>query len=157
MQKGVVMPIGRFFKISRKTFFDPKAWMDYDSFKDQNEIIKSSLANLFTVSQPEHEETFENALKRLHLTEADIKGLTKKYLTYAWIFLLVGILTFLYAFFLLFLYHALGSWLLGLAVATLFFSQAFKYHFWSFQMHRRQLGATIQDWKKYILSDEDSA
>lgn len=145
------MALRDLFKISRKTFFNPRAWFDYDTFRLQNETIKDVLQPTFSIPKPVREETFAQAMKRLNLTESDVKIMIRDYRRYAMLFLVLGIGVILYSFYLLFRYATFVGLLLGLASAALFFAQAFKYDFWSLQMRKRKLGLTFDDWKQSVL------
>lgn len=147
------MAVRDFFKLSRKTFIDPTGWIDFDKLKIQNRTLWDVLSALFTVPRAEQTETFEEATKRLGLTEADIEGIRKNYRMYALLFLVIGLITFFYTFYILFAHTSYTGFIIGMAVSALFFSQAFRYDFWSFQIRNRRLGATFTEWKKSILGD----
>lgn len=142
-------------KISRKTFFNPTGWIDYNSLKNQNKLIWSSVSGLFKASTPNRTETFEAAMERLGLTEEDVRNTQKTYSNYALAFLLLGLLVFLYSFYLLFRHGTFTGWLLGIGATALFWAQAYRYDFWVFQMKRRKLGATFAEWKNHILGIKD--
>jgi hypothetical protein len=152
-----MMAVRDFFKFSRKTFIDPTGWIDLDKLKVQNRTLWDVLSALFSIPKPVQEETFEEAINRLGLTEADVDGIRKNYRTYAFLFLMIGLITFFYTFYILFAYASYTGFIIGMAVAALFFSQAFRYDFWSFQIRRRQLGATFTEWKNSILGDKGSS
>lgn len=145
------MALRDMFKINRKTFFNPTGWLDYNSLKAQNRTIFTILKFLFTVQKPEREETFEQAMERLKLSEEAVRFGATNYRIYALIFMLIGLLTLFYSFYLLFRYWAILGWMLGVACSALFLAQSFKYDFWSLQMRRRKLGLTIDDWLETIV------
>lgn len=145
------MAIRDIFKVSRRTFFNPSAWLDYPALKATTITIISVLRTLFGVPKPLREETFAQSMARLRLSEDDVKYIAKTYRQYAFFFLGLGLLAFIYAFFILFRYFSLLGFALGIGVTALFLSQAFKYDFWSLQMRKRKLGLTFDDWKETIL------
>src|SRR5579885_1056091 len=145
------MPIRDVFKITRKTFFNPAGWIDFDALKSQNQTIFSTIKALFSAPQPERQETFEEAMQRLGLTEEDVTKTARVYRWYAVVFFLLGFIAFVYAFYLLFGHYTITGWLLGLGASGLFLVQAFKYDFWSFQMRSRKLGLTVSEWTSSIL------
>ncbi len=151
------MAIRDIFKVSWKTFFNPVGWIDYDSLKRQNVMIYNMLSSLFARNTVERTETFEEAKARFGLTEEDIQKTAKVYRIYAVFFAVLGLALFGYAFYLLFSHTSILGWLLGLAVSGLLFTQAFRYDFWSFQIRRRQLGATFDEWKRDFLGDKGGA
>jgi len=148
------MAIRDIFKISRKTFFNPTAWIGYEYLKTEHNTIKSTVKNLFVIDKPTRKETFAAAIKRLDLTEERVQQIATTYRIYAILFAVIGFVVFFYAFYLLFRYSSIPSWFLGLAASALFFSQAFRYDFWAFQMRRRKLGVTFKEWKQHILGGE---
>ncbi|HEX4044594.1 MAG TPA: hypothetical protein VHZ76_02890 [Gammaproteobacteria bacterium] len=148
------MAILDIFKISRKTFFNPRGWLDYDSLKVQNRTIWQVIRANFSVAKPRREETFEAAVQRLKLNEADIHESIRQYHLYASLFLAIGLVVFIYSFYVLFLYAVLSGFLLGLVSAGLLLSQAFKYSFWACQMKKRRLGVTLMEWKRDLLGDK---
>ncbi len=145
------MAVRDIFKVSVKTFFNPAGWINLDALLLQTTMIWGMVRGLFTAPQAVEKETFEGATQRLGLTEKDIEQGASTYRFYATIFLILGILLFFYAFYLLFAYGTFIGWLLGIASAGLLLSYAFRYDFWAFQMKRRQLGATFAEWKRARL------
>ena len=145
------MPVSDIFKVSRKTFFNPSGWLGWNGLKSFNAIIFAILRPLFSPSVPEREETFDEAMARLGLTDVEVQERIKTYRTYALAFLLFAIFTFAYSFYLLFSHTSFLGMLLGFVVTGLFLSQAFKYDFWSLQMRQRRLGLTFEEWKRSIL------
>lgn len=148
------MAIRDIFKVSRKTFFNPAAWLDFNAVRAHTILVWTTLANLFTPPRPLREETFEQAMTRLHLTEPDVKSIAQTYRQYAIFFFIIGLLGFCYAFYLLFRYWTFIGFLIGLCMTALFITQAFKYDFWSLQMRKRKLGLTFEDWQKSILGSK---
>lgn len=148
------MAIRDVLKVSRKTFFNPTGWLGLNMLKGQSIWLWSTLMLIFTPVKPTREETFEAAMQRLHLTEEDVKDGALTYRYYALGFLVLAIIAFAYAFFLLFGHFSILGWFLGLAVSALFASQAFQYDFWSLQMRRRKLGLTFADWRNDILGEK---
>lgn len=145
------MAIRDIFKVSRKTFFNPSGWLDYDGLKNQSTNLYSILKTTYTPDKSGREETFEQAMVRLNLTEEDVAGIIKTYAFYTFVFVLLGLGMFCYAFYLLFSVGSLTGLMLGLGAASLFFAQAFRYDFWSLQMRRRKLGLTFEEWKRHVL------
>jgi intracellular multiplication protein IcmV len=148
------MAIRDIFKISRKTFFNPSGWTDWNYLKFQNKTVVDIIKTSATPEKPVREETFEQAMQRLGLTEADVQTGAASYRLYAVIFFLIGVALFAYAFYLLFSHTSILGFVLGLATTGLCVVQAFKFDFWSFQMRRRQLGATFAEWQRSILGDK---
>jgi intracellular multiplication protein IcmV len=142
----VCMKLSGAFKLSRKTFFNPSAWFGFDALKAQHQVIRQNLGTVFTADKPTREESFEEAVQRLGLTKEDVKQRISVSLRYTVIFFMTGLLVFFYAFYLLFRYKYIFPWIMGLAASAILFAQAFKFHFWVFQMRKRKLGMTFSEW-----------
>jgi intracellular multiplication protein IcmV len=151
------MAIRDIFKISRKTFVNPVAWIDFDTLRSQTRNLWDTLKSTFTAPQPLREETFEAAMKRLNITEKDVKFAANTYRIYAIFFVIFGLIVFCYAFYLLFSKVSFAGWLLGLSASALFFSQAFKFDFWALQMKERRLGLSFAEWKRHILGEKGTS
>lgn len=150
---GIFMSVKDVLKVSRKTYINPSAWFGYNEFKRNGKYVWGVLRNLFVVPESEsiQTETFEQALTRHHLTETNVKEIQKDYFFYAGIFLLLSFFSCVAGFYFLFVAHSFADLLLGLAVSALFASQAFRYHFWYFQIKQRKLGCTFQEWRDAML------
>lgn len=151
------MAVRDYLKISRKTFFNPRGWFNYDEFVNQNRALWGVIKGIVVPPQadtPATQETFEQAMQRQGMTEADLQESIKSYRLFVMIFMLLASLAFIYAFFLLFGYHTLSGWLLAMCVCALLLAQAFKYDFWSLQLRRRKLNLTFKEWKQSILGDK---
>jgi intracellular multiplication protein IcmV len=140
------MAIKDIFKISRKTFFNPTAWLGWNELSGYNRVIGSTLKTTFTSSETQRTETFEQALQRLQVTDAELQETTKRYRLYALFFLILALGSLLAGFYYLFVYKTLAGWVLATAVALLFGSHAFRFDFWYFQIKQRKLGCTVSEW-----------
>jgi intracellular multiplication protein IcmV len=142
------MAIKDVFKVNRKTFVDPNAWLGYDTVKTETKGVWSLFRAVFRrPAKPVREESFEQAVKRLHLTEKDIKEAQDTYFFYAMIFAMAGAVILLVAFYLIFNGHFLG-FLLGMAVGAVMLAHAFRNHFLYFQIKHRKLGCTFEEWRR---------
>jgi hypothetical protein len=147
------MAVRDIFKVSRKTFFNPSAWLDYQALVNQNKIIWGIISGLKERPEVGESETFDEAMKRQQLTEKDIQDGIGTYRGLALVFVILSVSSLAYAFYLAIRHYSLTGFLLAMAVAALFGSQAFKYDFWALQMTRRQLGLTFKDWKRQYLGN----
>jgi intracellular multiplication protein IcmV len=146
------MAIKDIFKVTRKTFVDPAAWLGYSSVKDSIQTTWDLMRNQFIVPEATTPETFAEAMTRQNLTEEDIVDRQNQYLFYASIFLVLALISFIFAFILLFHERTFAGFCLGLAVTALFGSQSFRYHFWYFQIKQRRLGCTLEEWKDSLFN-----
>lgn len=135
-------------KINRKTFFNPRAWFGYDTVKQQTNLVIDIGKDILIPEKPQREETFEEAMKRFNLTDADVKSISENYLIYSLFFVVLGAVSFAGSFIMLFYYDTFAGWLIGLAATALILVQAFRYHFWHFQIKFRKLGCTFEEWKQ---------
>jgi intracellular multiplication protein IcmV len=136
------------FKISGKTFFNPTGWLGYDSVKQTTSTIWTILRRLFFPPDAIYQETFKQAMDRQGLTDEDITNIEQRYLLFAYFFLLLGSVAFVMSFYFLIHHRTFAGCLLAIASAALLFSQAFRYHFWYFQIKYRKLGCTFKEWRQ---------
>jgi intracellular multiplication protein IcmV len=142
------MAIRDIFKVSRKTFFDPSAWLDIEALRAYNLTIWDSVKGLFQAPVGGKNETFDEATKRLGLTEKDIESAQRNYLIYALIFAVLTVALFIFTIYLGFYHRTFHGVLLGLVTTGFCAAQAFRFHFWYFQIKFRQLGLTFEEWKR---------
>lgn len=135
-------------KVNRKTFFNPRRWFQYDTLKGQVLYLYDFGKQVFTAATPEREETFEEAMERLNLTESDIQTTANNYFLYSIVFLVIAVIAFIISFYFLIVHSSISAWILGLAGTALLVVQAFRFHFWYFQIKHRKLGCTFEEWKR---------
>ncbi len=140
------MAVKDVFKISFKTFINPLAWIGAKELKTTNKIIRDTLKESFAIPKPERIEEFDQAMERQNMSEADLIKMDRQYLINTAIFLGLGIFSFFAGFYYLIHYKTLSGMLLCFATAMLFLSQAFRFHFWHFQIKHRKLGCTFKEW-----------
>ena len=145
------MAIRDIFRVSKKTFYNPRAWLGYDALKDQTKTIYSIVKDVAEPAKPQRTESFQEAMKRLNVSEKEAKNILEYYWQYALIFFVFGILDLIYGFYLLLYHRTFFGFVLAFSVMILLFGQSFKYHFWYFQIKKRKLGCTLQEWKEYTF------
>ncbi|MBA3661637.1 MAG: hypothetical protein H0W64_07915 [Gammaproteobacteria bacterium] len=150
------MSVWQVFKISRKTFFNPSAWFDVASFKEGNRAIYDSVNGLFKIPEAKRTETFEQAVTRMGLSEETLQRRQTDYYNFALILFILGVIVILFSLYLLFFHFSLSGFIIGIPAAGLFLAQAFKYHFWSFQIKHRKLGCTFAEWRRGQPFDQGS-
>lgn len=141
------MPIKDVVKVNRKTFINPRGWLGYDSLKDQNRTLWDIVKDLFRPASPERQESFDAAVQRFNLTEADLDEAKKNFLFFAIIFSVLAVFSLFLGFYVLIWHETFAGLILSFATFALFAAQAFKYHFWYFQITQRKLGCTFNDWR----------
>ncbi len=120
-------------------------WMSYDLLKNTSQNTYRIAEDLIRTKQATYLETFEEAMARQGLTEEDINARKKEFtrLTYTYVTLALILLGYCgYMIFEKSLFGSSISFLLVLYCLT----QAFRFHFWLFQLRERKLGCTFQEW-----------
>lgn len=147
---------GRVTRIFRP-FVNFTHWMDMDGLKQNNRYLWSTIKSLTHTDQSTtvHQESYEQAVSRLGLNEAQLEGRCRQFLLMSIFYGLIALGLVVYAVYLFFL-HGLLSALIALAiswVAAVFF---FREHFWYTQVKYRRLGLNFQDWLRYTFKRTDS-
>lgn len=128
-----------------KRYVNVSAWMGYPQLVETTRGVVSIVKGVFTPAETTQIETFEEAMARLNLTEEAIRQRIKTFTYLALLWLLVGCSVLIYGVYL----AGLGSWhgfAASVGVSLIGFAQAFRYHFWLFQMKQRRLGCTFKEW-----------
>ncbi|MCD8524199.1 MAG: type IVB secretion system protein IcmV [Gammaproteobacteria bacterium] len=134
-----------FFRRVTSTFFDLPRWVSIGQYKNTNKVLYKNVREALRVAQPTREETFEQAMYRLGVSEDDLKvRLASNQRVFVILLAFIGFLS-LYGFYLLF-HGAISGTLVVLAVIGLSAVRAFQYSFWNFQIKHRRLGCSFQDW-----------
>lgn len=128
-----------------KPFVNVKAWMGYTQLKEGAVSIGGSLKDIFTPAKGGVEETFEEAMQRMNLTEADIQKRKKEFFRLFIIYLIIALGTLGYTIYLA-NQHAIMATIASFAVTLVIVAQAFRFHFWLFQLKQRKLGCTFREW-----------
>lgn len=148
------MAIRDLFKVNRKTFFNPAAWIGYQSLKQHTLLMYGVLKTLFTKEKPLRTETFEQAMQRFKLHEKDIDSMSTDYRVYAGVLFLLGVSSVSYCVYLLIHHTQVLGFIMGISASALFFAQAFRYDFWAFQLKQRKLGCTFNEWRNDWLGKQ---
>lgn len=138
-------------KILRKTFssgVNITGWMGLKQIKENSVLIKDLFNDTFSAekkSATAKVETFDQAVRRLGLTEADIQKRIKKSTQ---IIYFCGILSLPMLIYTLYMFNAefYLSGLVCLMLTFLLFSYVFREHFNRFQLRQRRLGCSFKEW-----------
>lgn len=131
-------------------------WMSWDYLSDTTSKIKDSVTDLITPQKAKYNETFEEAMIRLNLTEADLLSRKKEFTRLFYLFVVIGLAIIGYAVYMALLGY-MGACLISFCLAAFSFAQAFKWHFWLFQLRNRKLGCTIKEWMNGKIMEEKGA
>jgi intracellular multiplication protein IcmV len=153
------MAIKDVVKVSRKTFFNPRAWLGYETLKESTQGFMGIMRSVFgqRVFEPAAKETFADAVARFNLTEKDLNEIKLTYFSYALLFVLIAVGVLVYGIWLLTHGHFHAT-VLSLAIVVLLLGQAFRFHFLYFQIKHRKLGCTFEEWRSgKVQSGGDNA
>lgn len=121
-------------------------WFNVNNHKVNIAYIVDITKEVFSPSKPQYQETFEEAVTRLQLSEQDLLDRKKEFLRLFIISLAVSFGLFLYTMFITIKYGNLYGFILGISVTILALAKTFRYHFWLTQITKRKLGLTFKDW-----------
>jgi intracellular multiplication protein IcmV len=137
--------IKRTVKGTGKTLAD---WMDLSVTAGVFLLIKDIFITVFMPwkkGEPGAPETFQEAVKRLKLTEEDIVERQRNFVYQCLIYFGVGLGIIAYGIILAFEGSVMGV-IMSILVSFVAFANAFRAHFWYFQTKHRKLGCTLQEW-----------
>jgi intracellular multiplication protein IcmV len=146
-----IMGIRKILGVSRKTFFNPRGWLGFDLLKAHTLAIWSFATTTLRInrdnqSAEENRESFDEAMSRLEISDAELPTIANRYLLFTGIFIILAVLDAVYSGYLLFWHHSITSFMAASATVCFLLVQAFKYHFWRFQIKHRKLGCTFAEW-----------
>jgi len=120
-------------------------WMSWDYLTETAEHFKILLIDSVIPKKATGSETFEEAMKRLELTEADLERRKREFTQLFYFFLTLSIVIVCYALYVAFTGGMVTS-IIAFCLAMYAMAQAFRFHFWLFQVKHRKLGCTIKEW-----------
>ena len=145
------MASGHWVKNFLISFINVPAWMGLSGLRRTAGDISRMSRELFTFSRPPvREETFEQAVARFNLSEADLQQRQSAFGRLALVYLFVAGCLIIYAAYLWYKHDYL-SVLMTLVLVLVAASFAFKEHFWYVQMRQRRLGLTPKDWFLFLI------
>lgn len=130
--------------------FNVRSWIDYDRIRAGQKYILNTASTYFVPQDKKATESFDKAMARLKLTDADILARQTALLRTSIIIVGMAFAIFCYAIYNLFHAHYIAA-LLSVVVMLLALSLAFRYHFWYFQIKQHKLGCTLSEWFKQGL------
>jgi intracellular multiplication protein IcmV len=133
------------FKRYVKSMFHVSRWMGTDEIRASYQNVRSIIKIFSKVEQPECEESYEEAIARLALTEDDLLQRRVRCFQIACFYGLLTLLLFAYTLYLFSHGHPLAAFacLPLVMVMSVFF---FKYHFWFTQIKHKRLGLSAKAW-----------
>ena len=131
-------------------------WMSLSYLSETTGRFKDLLTSIVSPEKAKYKESFDEAMQRLELTEDDISQRRNEFKRLVLVFILMTCGVLIYCVYL----AAIGSIfpaVISLALSIFTLTQAFKYHFWLFQIKHRKLGCTLKEWfNDKIIEDTDA-
>ncbi len=140
-------------KRQRKGFFrsmvDFPTWMNVKGLRDSGDTIVKTFKSLQEATLSDRQETFEEAMTRLRLSEKDIQARMRHCYISSWIYFSVALLLFLYGGYLL-IYSTFSGFIIAFVLSGLAGVYAYRDAFWYFQMKSRKLGCSFSNFVNFI-------
>jgi intracellular multiplication protein IcmV len=131
-------------------------WMSWDYISETTERLKNNLTDIVIPKKATYSETFDEAMLRMDLTEEDLAQRKKEFTRLLYYFLGIAFVIIAYALFMAFKGSMITS-LIAFCLSMYALTQAFRFHFWLFQLKNRKLGCTIKEWINSAVLDEKSS
>ncbi|HAT1819682.1 TPA: type IV secretion protein IcmV [Legionella pneumophila] len=130
-----------------------RKWFDWDRMRSLTLYLVNGIKRLFIPQEPTHVESFDEAAKKLKLSEADLVIKQKALLRLSIIMVIAAFVIFIYTGY-QFLYGSWKATIISLVVVMIALVLAFRYHFWYYQIKQRKLGCTVKEWYRQGLLGE---
>lgn len=127
---------------------NPLRWMGMEQIKGNGQTIGQITKRLFDASDSSKKnppKTFEEAMERYKLSEADLQKRMRSSLRLVYFCLGLSVLLIIYTLY-LFFSHLVLSGFVTIMLTLLLWAYAFREHFNYFQMKQRRLGCTFREW-----------
>lgn len=124
-------------------------WMNAKQITTDAVYIGDIAKKVFKTQESDREESFDEALVRLKLTEEDIKQRYKEFRRLSIIFGLFFLILIGYAGYLLLGVDPETSWraiALSFVVSLIALIQFFRFHYWIYQIKQRRLGCGLKEY-----------
>lgn len=129
-------------------------WMSIGVIKDSFEKTSSLISDMVIPTKAQRKESFHEALIRLGLTEQDLEQRKKEFTRLVIVYTTIGLTIVLYGIYMAINQH-FAAGLISICLSLFAFGQAFRFHFWLFQIHHRKLGCTVKEWLNSKVSGEE--
>ncbi len=136
-----------------KPMVDVPSWLGYSHVRTGAGAIKETAKQLFVVTEAGRKETYDEAVQRLNLSEERIAQQYKIFRRLLIVFLLLSLVIFFYAIFMVMRGTVFG-FVFSMLLMILSLGNAFRYHFWMFQIKHKKLGCTFKEWYHSSLDEE---
>ncbi len=130
-------------------------WMSWDYLGETAERFKILFLDIVIPKKANTVETFEEAMQRLDLTENDLIERQKEFTRLCYFFIFIAMTIIVYALYMAF-HGSMTTSLISFCLALYALTQAFRFHFWLFQLRNRKLGCTIKEWMNSEIHHQSS-
>jgi len=146
-KKGVV-------KKSVSSLFNVRRWVAWDEVKGHGKLIISLFKGVTKLPHKEDakDETFDQMVNRLGLTEEDIKQNMRIRLRAVLIYLALALGLIIYMIYMIINNHWMAGFFCILLTALLL-AYAFRDHIWYTEMKHRKFHCTVKEWIRFTLKD----
>ncbi len=128
-----------------------KRWLAFDQLKRNTAFVKDSVQFAFNQDTRVKKETFEEAMKRFHMTEEDLVIRIKNGRRTTVFCLLLGILILAYCFYLFSTGQLLAAFSCFM-LSCVMFTYALRESFNVYQIRQRRLGCSFREYFKSLVS-----
>ncbi|WP_119328496.1 hypothetical protein [Cysteiniphilum halobium] len=123
-----------------------------DAFHTQHRFIGNLFKSILKLKKTECEMTYEDLIKS-GIDDTRMVYIIKKFTLLLRLCLLVAVAIYFYALY-LFIQGYILVGLIALSLIMLMLANAFKYHFWRYQLYRKKLGCTFHEWFSDLFKGE---
>lgn len=152
------MKVGQGVKSTAKFFFKPfvniHEWLGISQLIVMTRGLREGLQTTFKVEPKHKDESFQEALKRLNISEADLQTNQQAFLRIALVMAGLSFMALIYVVY-LFWQGFLMAGLIALIVSLVMLVLAYRYHFWYFQIKNRKLGCSFKEWLDAKITSEN--
>ena len=120
-------------------------WVSWEYLTETADRFRLLLVDVVVPKKATYSETFSEALERLEINEEDIEQRKQEFTRLFYFFLIMSVGIIIYGLIMAFRGGMVAS-LISFCLSLYTLSQAFRFHFWLFQVKHRKLGCTLKEW-----------
>lgn len=120
-------------------------WLSVDYLKETSGHFKSLLVDVVVPKKARYSETFDEAVQRLNLSDSDLQARMHEFTKLFYFFIILSVTVIAYGLYLAYVGSFVPA-LIAMCLSLYSFTQAFRFHFWLFQLKNRKLGCTLREW-----------
>ncbi len=129
-----------------KPHVDVPRWLDYRAIANTTTALFLFIKNLFIPKKAIIVEDFNQAKSRLKLNDEELIARQKEFYYLAYVYLILALIVFAYAGYLLFFNQAFLSSYISFIIGAIILAHAFRKRFWYYQVKTRRLGYSFRQW-----------